>query len=121
MRRRKNACSAARCSANSRPTSDGFGSAAAMVIHEIPSHLVYESPWSENDNQNFRCTRAGPHPRPISTPGIANLGVSKLRLGDSLSMNQFEEEWHVAQNLDSAGLLIVNGSGLRWRKWWRRQ
>ena len=30
-------------------------------------------------------------------------------------LNQFEGECHVAQNMDNA-LLIVNGSGLRWRK-----
>jgi hypothetical protein len=31
-------------------------------------------------------------------------------------LNQFEGECHVAQNMDNAALLVVNGSGLRWRK-----
>src|ERR1700722_16550968 len=39
MRRWKNVCSAARCSANSRSTKEGFGSAADMAMHEIVPHL----------------------------------------------------------------------------------
>src|ERR1700683_4838287 len=59
MRRRKNACSAPRCSANSRSTSDGFGSAAATVTHGIPSHLVYESLRAEMATIIFAAPPAG--------------------------------------------------------------
>src|ERR1700675_599666 len=87
MRRKKNVCRAARCSANSRSTKDGFGSAAAMVTHEIPSHLVYESPRSEMATKicagsNF----AGP--ATSHDTRHSDLRVSKSRPEDSLSMSR---------------------------------
>src|SRR5260370_22602513 len=94
MRRWKNVCRAARCSANSRSTKDGFGSAAAMMIHVISPHLVYESPCSEMATKICAVSNfAGPatnhdtrHP---------DLKVSNSRPEDSFSMDRtFQREFN---------------------------
>jgi hypothetical protein len=44
MRRRKNDCRALRCSANRRPTRDGFGSGVVTVVHAMSPHPALLAP-----------------------------------------------------------------------------
>ena len=58
-------------------------------VYAVPSHLVYESPSTEMATKIFVASAPTPPPRrSIATPVIANLGVSRLRREDSLSMTR---------------------------------
>src|ERR1700736_5854991 len=104
MRRWKNVCSAPRCSANSRSTKDAFGSAAAMVTHEFPSHLYMSPPGPKWQPKSL------PHPRPTQpdqspTPVPEFRGVQFTARGlvvnepELLSTRNSQGDSHVHQNI----------------------